>query len=114
MAGNEKFPAPPPKKKIPAPLTGTYTFRRIPSSIKCGSVPRVERPDALLLADPKERVEHPSVAHLRVLGLTLDLQARLRQVDGKRACGKTPAVREMPCLLTHMQSQIYFKKHTAL
>lgn len=48
-------------------------------------VPGVERPDALLLADPEEGVEHASVAHLRVLGLTLDLQPSLRQVDGKRS-----------------------------
>lgn len=51
-------------------------------------IPRVERPDALLLADPEESMEHPSVAHLCVLGLTLDLEARLRQVNGKRPCGK--------------------------
>lgn len=36
-------------------------------------IPRVERPDALLLADPEQSVEHAPVAHLRVLGLTLDL-----------------------------------------
>lgn len=68
--------------------------------IKCGPVPGVERPDALLLADPEESVEHPSVAHLCVLGLTLDLQACLRQVDGERPCGQTSAVREIPDLLT--------------
>lgn len=34
---------------------------------------RVERADAFLLADLKEGVEHASVAHLRVLALTLDL-----------------------------------------
>lgn len=52
--------------------------------IKSGPIPRVECPDALLLADPEESVEHPSVAHLCVLRLTLDLEARLRQVNGKR------------------------------
>lgn len=41
--------------------------------IKSGPIPGVERPDALLLSDPEESVEHPSVAHLCVLGLTLDL-----------------------------------------
>lgn len=52
-------------------------------------VPGVESPDALLLADPEERVEHAPVAHLCVLGLTLDLEAGLRQVDGKRPCRKS-------------------------
>ncbi len=46
-------------------------------------IPRVERPDALLLADPEEGVKHASVAHLRVLGLTLDLQPGLSEVNGK-------------------------------
>lgn len=68
--------------------------------IKPGPIPGVECPDALLLADPEESVEHPSVAHLCVLGLTLDLEARLRQVNGKRPCGKTTAVRKIPDLLT--------------
>lgn len=34
---------------------------------KVCSVPRVERSDALLLADPEEGVEHASVSHLCVL-----------------------------------------------
>lgn len=65
--------------------------------IKPGPIPGVERPDALLLADPEESVEHPSVSHLCVLGLTLDLEARLRQVNGKRPCGgETTAIEEDP------------------
>lgn len=44
-------------------------------------VPRVERSDPLLPADPQESVEHAPVADLRVLGLTLDLQPGLGQVD---------------------------------
>lgn len=54
---------------------------------KAHFIPRVERPDALLLADPEQSVEHAPVAYLRVLGLTLDLQPGLSQVDGKRPCG---------------------------
>lgn len=69
--------------------------------IKSDPIPRVERPDALLLADPEESVEHSSVSHLCVLGLTLDLKARLREVNGKRPCGgETTAVRKIPDLLT--------------
>lgn len=56
----------------------------VQTETETGSVPGVKRPDPLLLADPEEGVEHPPVTHLRVLGLTLDLQPRLGQVDGKR------------------------------
>lgn len=65
---------------------------------KSGPIPRVQRPDALLLADPEERVEHPPVAHLRVLGLTLDLETRLGQVNGKRPCGNTTALKKLSSL----------------
>lgn len=44
-------------------------------------IPRVERSDPLLLADPEEGMEHAPVANLRVLGLTLDLQPGLGQVN---------------------------------
>ena len=48
-----------------------------------GSIPRIQRFNSLLFADLEEGVEHASVAHLCVLGLTLDLQPGLSQVDGK-------------------------------
>lgn len=64
--------------------------------IKSGPIPGVERPDALLLADPEESVEHPSVSHLCVLGLTLDLEARLGQVNGKSPCGENNRCEEDP------------------
>jgi len=36
-------------------------------------IPRVECPDTLLLSNLEEGMEHAPVAHLCVLGLTLDL-----------------------------------------
>lgn len=45
--------------------------------------PRVECSDALLLANPEEGMEHASVAHLCVLGLTLYLQPGLGQINGE-------------------------------
>lgn len=54
-------------------------------TIKLQCIPRVERPDTLLLPDPEQGVKHAPVAHLHVLGLTLDLQPGLGQVDGERA-----------------------------
>lgn len=53
---------------------------------KVCSVPRVERSDALLFADPEQSVEHASVAHLRVLRLTLHLQPGLGQINRKCPC----------------------------
>lgn len=54
---------------------------------KVCSVPRVQRSDALLFADPEQSVEHASVAHLCVLRLTLHLQPGLGQINRKCSCG---------------------------
>lgn len=55
-------------------IVGSYLDCPIRSlSQQGGRNPRVECPDALLLANSEEGVEHASVAHLCILGLTLDL-----------------------------------------
>ena len=75
--------------------------------IKSGPVPRIECPDAFLFADSEESVEHPSVAHLCVLGLTLDLEACLCQVNGKSPCGKTTSMKipDLPTGTAHTNTK---------
>lgn len=67
-------------------------------------LPRVECPDALLLANPEEGMEHASVSHLHILGLTLHLKAGLSQVDGKRPCGSVQLTSNQVADMTDFRS----------